>query len=116
MLLLVSCSQKKVSLGDLQSGSNVSFVPDTSGSWGIEITGNTVPVLINRQPAQIEIFESEENVTRITAGYQSVKKKGGVLTAVAHLTGTNGAEFEVEDSGVFQVMYCRSKESVSYRK
>ena len=98
MILLVSCSQKKVSLGDLQSGSNVSFVPDTSGSWGIEIRGNTIPVLINQKPAQIEIFESEENVTHITAGYQSVKKKGGALTAVAHLTGTNGAEFEVEDN------------------
>ena len=98
MLIVVSCGQNKISLGNLQSGSNVSFTRDTIGTWGIEITGNTIPVLINPRPAQIEIFKSEEDINQINAGYLSVKKKNGALEAVAQLAGANGAVFEIEDS------------------
>ncbi len=97
LLMLVSCSQKELSLGNLQSGSNISFVRDSNGYWGIEITGNTIPVLINRKPVQIEIYKSETDVAQIASGYQSVRKKKGALTAAAHLMGIDGAEFDVED-------------------
>ena len=98
--IMVSCSQQnRVNIGVLQSsGAKVSFVRDSTGNYGIEISGKEFPILLNRRPAQIEIFEGEDNVTHIATGYQSVKKMNGALTAVAHLMGTNGAEFEIEDS------------------
>jgi len=97
LLMLVSCSQKRLSLGDLQSGSNVSFIRDTSGYWGIEITGNTIPVLINRKPAQVEVFKGEDNEIRLAVGYKSVQKKGDIVVAEAILSSEGEVSYDIVD-------------------
>jgi hypothetical protein len=98
LLILVSCGQqKRISLGNLQSGALVSFTRDTTDEWGIEVSGNTFPLLINRKPAKIEIYKSEENVFQLAAGYHSVQKDAAALVAMAEVSDEYGASFDIED-------------------
>jgi hypothetical protein len=90
-----ACKQKK--LGILESGATVSFVLDTSGTWGIEISGTEFPSLLNRKPAQIEIFKNVDNIIKLSAGYQSVKKAEGAMISKTEITDSNGAAFIIED-------------------
>ena len=81
IILLSECNHdhNRMEFGLLQSGSMVSFVRDKTGNWGIEISGNDFPLLLNRKPAQIEVFKNEENIIKLASGYQSVKKAEGAF-------------------------------------
>jgi hypothetical protein len=97
--LLLACTQQshKVDLGSLQTGATVSFVRTGRGEWGIEISNGTAQSLIQKKPAQIEVFRSEQNVHQLAAGYKSVKKETNAMIGKAKLVGEGGAKFYVED-------------------
>jgi hypothetical protein len=97
--IMVSCNQQnRVNLGTLQSsGAKVSFVRDSTGNYGIEISGKEFPILLNRKPAKIEIFKSEENAFQLVAGYHSVQKDAAAMIARAEVSDESGASFDIED-------------------
>ena len=97
--IFVACIRQKdqIELGSMQNGVNVSFMRDTTGSWGIKISGGTFPLLLQQNPAQIELFKGEDNVNNLSAGYQSVKKNGNNITAIGEITDEDGARFNIED-------------------
>ena len=84
-------------LGRLANGAAVAFVRTGSGGWGIEISGAALPRLMQPKPAQIEVYQAEENVRQLAAGYQSVQKEADAVVASAKVTGGGGAAFAVED-------------------
>ncbi len=84
-------------LGRLENGATVTFVRAGSGDWGIEIAGAAVPRLTQPKPAQIEVYQGEENVRQLVAGYQSAQKETDVVIARAKVAGGSWAAFVVED-------------------
>ena len=99
LLFLVACSQQneRMKLGHLQKGATVSFVRDISGEWGIEISNKSGLLMKQNKPAQIIIFQGEENVENLAAGYKSVQKEGNILTAEAKVADGSESAFDVED-------------------
>ena len=96
--VLASCTkQSTINLGNLESGATVSFVRDTTGNWGIDISGSTLPQLMQQKPAQIEVFKGGGNVKDLAVGYQSVKKVGNTIDAKAGVTDEGGSVFSIED-------------------
>jgi hypothetical protein len=99
LLLFASCNNNagRLKLGSTPTGATVLFIRDTTGNWGIEVSAKEFPLLLNRKPAQIEVFRSEEDIIKLSGGYQSVRKEEDFIIASAKLTGKNGASFNVED-------------------
>ncbi len=56
---------ERIVLGPLANGASVTFSREASGDWGIQILGAGAPRLMERKPAQIEIYRGVENVTRL---------------------------------------------------
>lgn len=92
-----TASTNRVVLGMLADGASVDFVPSASGEWGIEISGNFAPRVMQPKPAQVELFRSEQDIRDVASGYQSVRKVTGTVVANAKVTAANGAAFSVED-------------------
>jgi hypothetical protein len=99
LTVTAACAQQgdRVVLGRLETGATVSFIRAAGGTWGIEISGGAAPRLTQQKPAQIEIFQGEENVRQIAAGYNSVQKQSDTVIARATVVGGGGAAFDVED-------------------
>jgi hypothetical protein len=92
------CAQNnRVELGSLENGATVSFVRNSAGDWGIEISGGTALHLMQEKPAQIEVCNGEENVRQLAYGYKSVHKKKEFVVAKAKVTGGDRAAFNIED-------------------
>lgn len=99
LILFSACSQQsnKVDLGSLRSGATVSFVRSEGSGWGIEITESTVLKLLQKKPAQIEVFKDMENVGHLAAGYESVKRKDNTIIASVSIPTEGEAGFDIED-------------------
>jgi len=93
----VETAANRVELGRLANGAAVAFIRAGSGDWGIEISGGTAPQMLQSKPAQIEVIRGDENVSDLTAGYQSVQKEADAVVAKATLSGGGEAAFAVED-------------------
>jgi hypothetical protein len=99
IILLAACSHdsKKIKLGRLQTGAAVSFVCDSAGDWGIEISDRSVMFMKQDRPAQIEVFQGGDNVKALAAGYTSVKKEGNAVTAMTKVADGSDVVFNIED-------------------
>lgn len=98
LVFFASCTQNnQTNLGKLDSGAKVSFMLNEKGDWGIEISGEDSPLIIQQNPVQIEVFKGEENIVQYTTGYQSVKKEANKVVAKAIISNENGVAFEIED-------------------
>jgi hypothetical protein len=87
----------RIVLGRLANDAEVAFVRAGTGDWGIAISGNAVPRIVQSKPAQIEIYRSDNNVSDLAAGYQQVKNESGAILATAKVAGDGAASFAVED-------------------
>ena len=74
----------RVEIGDRQTVL-VSFIRAAGGGWGMEVTSDDVPALIQLKPVQIEVCKSEEIVEELTAGYHTVKKSASGIEAYAEI-------------------------------
>jgi hypothetical protein len=90
-------ADNRIVLGRLANGADVAFVRASSGEWGIEISGASVPRITQQKPAQIEVHRGEEKVYQLAAGYQSVRMESGAVVARAKVAGGGEAAFAVED-------------------
>jgi hypothetical protein len=87
----------RIVLGQLANGASVAFVRGGTGDWGIDISGKAVARMTQQKPAQIEVYQGEQNVSQLAAGYQSVQKEAGVVVARARVAGGGNVAFAVED-------------------
>ena len=90
-------ASNRIELGRLANGAAVTFVRSDAGGWGIEISGGAAPRLTQPEPAQIEVFRGQTNVSDLAAGYQSVQKEAGAVVAKAKVAGGGEVVFAVED-------------------
>ena len=102
-LCFVSCNgfmqdENKVFLGNIQIGEKISFIENSAGEWGIEISGTITPQLIQNKPVQIEIFQSEENIKELSSGYSSVKKTDSVIYAAVEIKYGDNVVFKIKDN------------------
>ncbi len=86
-----------IELGRLANGATLTFVRVVAGDWGIQISGGTAPAMAQAKPAQVEVYRSQENVSELAGGYQSVRKQADAVVASATVTGDNGAAFAFVD-------------------
>lgn len=87
----------RILLGQMTNGARVSFVRSASGTWGIEVSENAAPWMMQEKLAQIEIFRSEGDVSDVAAGYESVQREAGGVAAKARVAGESGARFLFTD-------------------
>jgi hypothetical protein len=87
----------RVELGRLATGATVSFTQAGSGEWGMEIAGGETPRLAQQKPAQLEVFRTETDIRQLAAGYKSVQKADGGVTARAEVPYGPAVTFQVED-------------------
>ena len=90
-------SANRILLGRFTNGAGVAFVRSGSGDWGIEIFGDSVSLLTQEKPAQIEVYRDDQNVHDFSAGYQSLQRETGAVLAKAIVAGGGDAAFAVED-------------------
>lgn len=84
-------------LGRLATGASVAFVRAAAGEWGIEISGANSPRLGQPKPAQVELYQGNDSVRQLAAGYRSVQKSAAGVVAKATLSAEGGVTFTVED-------------------
>jgi hypothetical protein len=87
----------RIELGQLANGAAVAFVRADSGDWGIEISGGAALRMMQPKPAQIEVYRDTENVSDLTAGYQSVQKEADAVVADVKVSSGGEVSFAVED-------------------
>ncbi len=87
----------RMELGKLSTGGIFSFVRSSEGTWGIEITGSAVPKIIQPKPAMIEIYQSDENISELAAGYKTLKKSAASIIALAEISYGENIIFRIED-------------------
>ena len=87
----------RIVLGTMRNGAIFSFDRSGSGDWGIEVSRNTTPWMMQEEPAQVEIFRSEGNISDLAAGYESVQKEADGVVAKARVAGEDGAAFAFTD-------------------
>lgn len=87
----------RIDLGRLSTGSTASLVRAADGEWGIEISGGAAPGLMQRRPARIEVFISEENIRHLAAGYKTIEKTAAGITAQAEIPYAEGVIFHIHD-------------------
>src|ERR1017187_4236932 len=88
---------QRIELGRLASGATVSFSPNRSGEWGMEIAGGETPRLAQQNLVQMEVFRLETDIRQMEAGYKSVQKVGNSITARAEIPYGATVKFQVED-------------------
>jgi hypothetical protein len=95
---VVCAKQKgKINLGKLQTGAVFSFIRNSAGEWGIEISGGKFLRLTQQKPAQIEIFQSENDIKEFAAGYNKIRKTGSGIEAIAKIKYNDKVIFQVKD-------------------
>ncbi|HVO75380.1 MAG TPA: hypothetical protein VMT35_15230 [Ignavibacteriaceae bacterium] len=87
----------RVELGKLQTGATFSFIYSAESKWGIEISGGRSPSLRQQKPAQIELFQNEDNILKLAAGYKSVRKTSSYIDAYTEIAYDDRIVFRVDD-------------------
>ena len=90
-------SESRVDLGRLQTGATVSFVRDSGGEWGIDISGGAAPRIFQSKPARLEIFGTDEDILQLATGYMTVEKSTEGLDAGADVNYGDNVVFRVRD-------------------
>lgn len=71
------------------------FVKTPSGTWGMEIAGS--PRLVQANPANVEVFHSEQDIRHLAVGYKMVRKTATGVEAQAEIVDDGHVQFRVDD-------------------
>ena len=86
-----------VVLGRLATGATVAFTRVTPGGWGIAVSGGAAPRVVQAAPARLEVFNAEDDIRELAAGYGTVEKVAAGIEARADVAAGNGVVFHVID-------------------
>ena len=104
LLLCISVSvsfaqqSNQVELGKLETGAIVSFVRAAEGTWGMEISGAVTPRFTQKSPVRIEVFQKENDIHKLSAGYSAVRKSGSGIDASAEIAYGEKVVFHISDT------------------
>ena len=87
----------RIDLGRLQTGATVSFIRTASDEWGIEISGDTSPRIIQLKPAMIEVFQKEEDIRELASGYKTIRREESYIDAHAEIAYNEDVVFHLHD-------------------
>ena len=87
----------RVDLGRLQTGATVSFVCIAGGEWGIEISGDSAPRLTQQKLVRLEIFQTEQDIRELAAGYKTVQQSNSGIEARTEIAYGDNVVFRVDD-------------------
>jgi hypothetical protein len=87
----------RVVLGQVTTGATVACLRDTSGAWGLDVSGGPAPRLAQPKPASIEVMREDGTLHQLASGYTSVKVAAAGLIAHADLPDAGGVVFHVDD-------------------
>jgi hypothetical protein len=87
----------RLELGHLETGAIVTFVRNTDGEWGIEISGSNAPRLMQQKPARLDVYRSEQDIRDLAAGYKTIKQSSSDIDAFAEIIYGENVVFQVED-------------------
>ena len=88
----------RAELGKLQTGAIFSFVRNMDGDWGIEISGGSVPRLMQQKPAKIEVFKNKNDIQMLTVGYKTIEQKNTAMYASAEIVLGEDVVFHIRDA------------------
>ena len=86
-----------VKLGKFQTDAVVSFVRSADGEWGLEIAGGATPLLAQPEPVQIEVFQTEDTIDKISAGYKTLEQEKEEIQARTRITYGEDVVFDIHD-------------------
>jgi hypothetical protein len=87
----------RIEMGRVATGATASFVRDASGKWGLEIAGGQAATFRQTQPVQIGLYKSDTDVQQLNSGYNSVVRKGKIVTGQANIDAGGGVNFAITD-------------------
>ncbi len=87
----------RIDLGRLTPGPTVSFIRQDGGAWGIEIAGGATPRIGQPEPARIEVFNTNDAIRALEAGYGTVERTGSGVEARAEISYGNTVMFHIRD-------------------
>jgi hypothetical protein len=88
---------ERVDLGKLQTGATVSFVRNSGGKWGIEVSNGTTLRLKQGKPAHIEVFRTKNDIKELAAGYKTIRRSANSIYASAEIAYGENVFFHVMD-------------------
>lgn len=65
--------------------------------WGVEIAGGATPSIVQPNPAQLEVFRTEEDIHRLATGYKTIQKSEHGIDAWAEIAYRDNVVFRVRD-------------------
>jgi hypothetical protein len=87
----------RIDLGRMQTGATISFILNTEGYWGIEISGGIMPRITQLKPAQIEVYQAEDDIRELKAGYTTVWRTDSFIVARAEIVYNGTIVFHIMD-------------------
>ena len=92
-----SGSGDRILFGTFPNGADASLIRDQNGKWGIIISGEQTATFKQSEPVEVELYLSDNDIQHLSAGYDKIKKKGGLFIGEVTLKTTGGAVFLVSD-------------------
>ena len=87
----------RLDLGRLETGATVSFVRAGETGWGIEIAGAASPRILQPKPVRIQVFQTEENIRDLAAGYTTIQRTDSGIVGRGECAYGDSVVFRVED-------------------
>ena len=99
LVISLACAHQdeRVNLGKLQTDAVISFIRNMDGEWGLEIAGNAAPLLTQKKPAQIEVYQGEDTIDKLSAGYITIEQKNADIYANTQIKYCEGIVFDIHD-------------------
>ena len=92
-----SAPASDVVLGRLATGATVTFTRVAPVGWGIAVAGGAAPRVVQAAPVRLEIFNADDDIRELAAGYGTVEKVAAGIEARADVASGNGVVFHVVD-------------------
>lgn len=86
-------------LGHLPTGATLSFIRGADGDWGLAVDGGSAPGFGQAKPARIEVYQADNDIRSLVAGYKTVERSaaGSGFEARADIAFGNQVVFRVHD-------------------
>ena len=91
-------ASKKEAVISLRAGaSQLAFLPNSSGQYGLRVIADPT-VFLQDRPVAIEVIDSMGTAAWLTGGYSGVAPHGGILVAEGRIQTRHGTVFRVTDT------------------
>src|SRR3990172_1942904 len=90
--------EEEILVGQLDKGGRVLLVGSDADGWGIRVETPGTASVRQLEPVRVKAYQSETEITDLTAGYRSVRKSGDGYVCVGDLSPVDGVVLRFEDT------------------